>query len=72
MGPKTTKAYETIHARLSSGEYPAGERIPSERALVEQLDIGRTALRQVLTRLVYEGHLEVHDRSCYRAAKEMP
>lgn len=67
MGPKTTKVYETIRERVASGEYPAGERIPSERALVEQLDIGRTALRQALMRLVLEGQLEVHDRSCYRA-----
>jgi DNA-binding GntR family transcriptional regulator len=72
MGPKTTKVYETIRNRLASGEYPAGERIPSERALVEELGISRTALRQVLTQLVFEKRLEVHDRSCYRATEERP
>ncbi len=68
MGPKTTKAYETIRARIASGEYAPGAKIPSERKLEEdaELDIRRTALRQVLTRLVSEGALEVYGRSSYR------
>jgi len=66
MGPKTAKVYETLHTRLASGEYTPGDRLPSERTLVEELGIGRTALRQVLTRLVSEGALEVRDRSSYR------
>jgi 8-oxo-dGTP pyrophosphatase MutT (NUDIX family) len=47
-------------------ELAPGDRLPSERALVDRLDIGRTALRQVLARLVAEGALEVHGRSSYR------
>ncbi|MET9235677.1 NUDIX domain-containing protein [Streptomyces cellulosae] len=66
MGPKTAKVYETIRARLASGEYPPGGKVPSERRLVEELGIGRTALRQVLARLVAEGALEVRGRSSYR------
>jgi 8-oxo-dGTP pyrophosphatase MutT (NUDIX family) len=66
MGPKTSKVYETLRARLSSGKYSAGDRLPSERTLVEELGIGRTALRQVLARLVAEGQLEVRGRSSYR------
>lgn len=66
MGPKTTRVYELLRARITSGEYRPGEKFPSERALVEELDIGRTALRQVLTRLVAEGTLEVRGRSSYR------
>lgn len=66
MGPKTTKVYETIREWLASGELEPGEKLPSERALVEQLGIGRTALRQVLARLVAEGALEVRGRSSYR------
>ncbi|MFC7883382.1 NUDIX domain-containing protein [Streptomyces sp. NPDC057376] len=38
----------------------------SERKLTEELGIGRTALRQVLARLVSEGALEVRGRSSYR------
>lgn len=66
MGPKTAKVYETLRARLASGGYAPGDKLPSERALVEELGIGRTALRQVLARLVGEGALEVRDRSSYR------
>ncbi|MFD7668086.1 NUDIX domain-containing protein [Streptomyces sp. NPDC059788] len=66
MGPKTTKVYETIHEWLAAGKLAPGDKLPSERALVEQLGIGRTALRQVLARLVSEGALEVRGRSSYR------
>ncbi|MFJ6558586.1 NUDIX domain-containing protein [Streptomyces sp. NPDC091412] len=66
MGPKTTKVYETLRERLASGVYAPGDKIPSERALVEELGIGRTALRQVLARLLAEGALEVRGRSSYR------
>jgi 8-oxo-dGTP pyrophosphatase MutT (NUDIX family) len=67
MGPKTTKVYETLRKRLAEGAYGGpGERIPSERSLSEELGIGRTALRQVLARLVSEGALDVRGRSSYR------
>lgn len=66
MGPKTAKVYETLRSRLDRGEYPPGGKLPSERTLVEELGIGRTALRQVLARLVAEGALDVRGRSSYR------
>lgn len=66
MGPKTTKVYETIRQRIMSGELAPGDKLPSERALVDELGIGRTALRQVLARLVAERMLEVRGRSSYR------
>ncbi len=66
MGPKTTKVYETLRERLAAGVYAPDDRLPSERTLIEELGIGRTALRQVLARLVAEGALEVRGRSSYR------
>ncbi|MEW2312248.1 NUDIX domain-containing protein [Streptomyces sp. NPDC006864] len=66
MGPKTTRVYEALRARLVAGDYAPGDRFPSERTLAEELSIGRTALRQVLARLVSEGLLEVRGRSSYR------
>ncbi|MFC5719874.1 NUDIX domain-containing protein [Streptomyces gamaensis] len=66
MGPKSTKVYNTIRARVASGEFAPGDKLPSERALSEELGIGRTALRQVLARLLAEHVLEVHGRSSYR------
>lgn len=67
MGPKTTKVYETLRQQLADGVYGGpGDKFPSERTLTEALNIGRTALRQVLARLVSEGALEVKGRSSYR------
>lgn len=68
MGPKTTKVYETIREWITDGELAPGDKLPSERVLVETLGIGRTALRQVLARLVAEGAIEVHGRSSYRVS----
>lgn len=69
MGPKTTQVYETLRERLKVREYAPGDKLPSERALVEELGIGRTALRQVLARLVAEGAWKCGDvvRIGYRA-----
>jgi len=66
MGPKTAKVYHTIRGWLESGRLAPGDKLPSERRLSEELEIGRTALRQVLARLVAEGALEVRGRSSYR------
>ncbi|WP_371791930.1 NUDIX domain-containing protein [Streptomyces sp. NBC_01023] len=66
MGPKSAKVYEAIRARLASGELAPGDKLPSERTMVEDLGIGRTALRQVLAKLVAEGAIEVRGRSSYR------
>lgn len=66
MGPKTAKVYETIRQWIASGELAPGDKLPSERTLSEDLEIGRTALRQVLAKLVTESVVEVHGRSSYR------
>jgi DNA-binding FadR family transcriptional regulator len=69
MGPKTTQAYQTIQGWLETGEIPPGGKLPSERTLARDLGIGRTALRQVLARLVAEHALEVRPRSSYMAPR---
>lgn len=66
MGPKSERVYRTIREWISTGKYLPGSKIPSERTLSEELGIGRTALRQVLAKLVTEGVIEVHGRSSYR------
>jgi 8-oxo-dGTP pyrophosphatase MutT (NUDIX family)/DNA-binding transcriptional regulator YhcF (GntR family) len=66
MGPKSERVYRTIREWISTGKYLPGSKIPSERTLSEELSIGRTALRQVLAKLVAEGTIEVHGRSSYR------
>ncbi|MGW8379201.1 NUDIX domain-containing protein [Streptomyces sp. ODS28] len=68
MGPQSTEAYYTIRGWIDSGELKPGQKIPSERELEAILPVRRTALRQVLARLVSEGLLEVFGRSSYRVA----
>ncbi|MFE5029960.1 GntR family transcriptional regulator [Streptomyces sp. NPDC056656] len=66
MGPKSARVYDTIQEWILSGRLAPGAKLPSERKLSEDLEIGRTALRQVLARLVAEKAIEVHGRSSYR------
>ncbi|WP_405561048.1 NUDIX domain-containing protein [Streptomyces sp. NBC_01180] len=66
MGPKSARVDRTIRGWIESGELSPGGKLPSERALAEDLDIGRTALRQVLARLVAEKVIEVRGRSSYQ------
>lgn len=66
MGPKSLRVYEAIRGWVTSGKLAPGDKLPPERALAEELSIGRTALRQVLARLVAEHVLEVRGRSSYR------
>ncbi|MDX2949159.1 GntR family transcriptional regulator [Streptomyces caniscabiei] len=66
MGPKSERVYRTIREWIATGKYSPGSKLPSERALSEELEIGRTALRQVLAKLVAEDVVEVRDRSSYR------
>lgn len=39
---------EEISSRIRSGELPVGAKLPPERALAEQLGVGRTSLREAL------------------------
>jgi DNA-binding FadR family transcriptional regulator len=42
---------------LASGEYPAGAKLPTERALAEQLALPRSAVRDALAALEAEGSI---------------
>ncbi|MCC3775360.1 NUDIX domain-containing protein [Streptomyces sp. UNOB3_S3] len=65
MGPKTARVDRTIREWIAAGKLAPGDKLPSERVMSEQLEIGRTALRQVLARLVAEGIVQVRERSSY-------
>ncbi|MGW3753871.1 NUDIX domain-containing protein [Streptomyces sp. NPDC005134] len=66
MGPKSERVYNTIRQWIASGKLKPGERLPSERSLEKDLDIGRTQLRTVLAKLVAENVIESNARSSYR------
>ncbi|MFB7313384.1 winged helix-turn-helix domain-containing protein [Streptomyces sp. NPDC056192] len=66
MGPKSARVYNTIRQWIASGKLKPGEKLPSERSLEKDLDIGRTQLRTVLAKLVAEKVIESYARSSYR------
>jgi GntR family transcriptional regulator len=49
---------DILMARIRSGEYPAGDRIPAELKLAESYNIGRPTVRQAIELLVSKGILE--------------
>jgi GntR family transcriptional regulator len=44
-----------IRARIESGEYPAGTRIPTESEMVETWEVARTTARRAIALLRDEG-----------------
>lgn len=48
---------EYIKSKISSGEYPADELIPSEREFSEKFQISRMTVRQALNNLVQDGYV---------------
>lgn len=49
---------ELLRARIESGEWPVGSRIPVERELCEALGVGRSTLREAIRALSALGMLE--------------
>lgn len=50
---------EQIAHRIQAGEFLAGERLPSERDLAEQLQVSRASVREALIALELENYVEV-------------
>ncbi len=49
------RVYEKVLAMISSGEAPVGEKLPTEHALCELLEVSRPVLRQALKQLREDG-----------------
>ncbi|MCA0970910.1 phosphonate metabolism transcriptional regulator PhnF [Halobacillus litoralis] len=48
---------EDLKQRMDTGEFRAGEMIPSERELSEHYDVSRMTVRQAMTNMVNDGYL---------------
>lgn len=48
---------ELLAERIASGEWQAGDMLPTEEQLQEQYEISRTTVRQALKELEIEGHI---------------
>lgn len=55
--PLYEQIYEDISSKIESGEYKAGDKIPTESVLQEQYGVSRVTVRSALNRLVNENLL---------------
>jgi GntR family transcriptional regulator len=55
VGEVTAQVEGTIRNMIVSGQLKPGDRLPSERTLVSDLNASRSTVRLVLVRLVAEG-----------------
>lgn len=62
-----------LRAAISDGEWPVGERIPTEAALAETLGVSRNTVREAVRALAHSGLLEVRqgDGTYVRATSEV-
>lgn len=54
---------ESLREMLDRGRWQAGERLPAERQLAEELDVPRATVREALIVLEVEGRVEVRQMS---------
>lgn len=74
----TDRSYQKLAARIAAliaqGEFKAGDRLPSERALAERFEVSRTLVREAIIVLEMQGSVEVRGGSgiyvCAQAAAE--
>ncbi|EOD70066.1 FadR/GntR family transcriptional regulator [Amycolatopsis vancoresmycina] len=64
---------EQLRTAVTQGEWPIGDRIPTEAELVEQLGVGRNTVREAVRALAHTGLLEVRqgDGTYVRATSEV-
>ncbi|MFJ3405539.1 FadR/GntR family transcriptional regulator [Promicromonospora sp. NPDC090134] len=64
---------EQLRTAVREGEWPVGERIPTEPELSEQLGVGRNTVREAVRALAHTGLLEVRqgDGTYVRATSEV-
>ncbi len=64
---------EQLRTAVAQGEWPLGERIPTEAELGEQLGVGRNTIREAVRALAHTGLLEVRqgDGTYVRATSEV-
>lgn len=70
--PKYETAYRVILARLKSGRYPIGGRMPTEGELATHFDVSRVTIRRALDMLVQDGYVESKQGSGYTVLTMSP
>ncbi|MCW3014354.1 MAG: GntR domain protein [Solirubrobacterales bacterium] len=64
--PRATQVREQLEDAIRRGEYQPGDRLPSERELVEMLGVSRVSVREALRMLEAVGLVSVrHGEGCF-------
>ena len=58
--------------KISSGEIPAGSRLPSQQELAQSFGVGRSTIREALNALAVMGYLDVQQGRGTFVTKELP
>src|SRR5260370_42658890 len=59
---KIDEIVEELSKRMAQGHYVAGQRLPAERELAEELNVSRVTVRAALVRLQAENLLDIVPR----------
>src|SRR5690349_7256175 len=59
---KIDEVVEELYQRISQGMYNAGERLPAERDLAEELHVSRQTVHSAMLRLQTENHIDIRPR----------
>ena len=57
--PLYVQVEDTLTARITSGELPAGCQLPSEESLVDEFNVSRTTIRTTIQNLIRLGLVEI-------------
>jgi DNA-binding FadR family transcriptional regulator len=73
MANLSSQLVDSLRSHIEAGGWPVGTRIPPEQALMEELGVGRSTLREALGALVHLGLLEarIGDGTYVRASSEL-
>jgi DNA-binding FadR family transcriptional regulator len=67
--PRTQQVRDQLEAAIDRGDYKPGDRLPSERELVELLGVSRVSVREAIRSMEAVGRVRVvHGRGCFVAS----
>lgn len=70
--PLNRQVYRQLRAAILSGEFPPGIRLPSERQLARDADVGRVTIVRAFEQLAAEGFVESRTGAGTYVAAELP
>lgn len=56
----SSQVVRMITERIKLGEYPRGSKLPTEKALIDELGVSRTVVREAIANLRASGHVSIH------------